>query len=208
MNLGILRWGFRIFGLLQYCFRNTLRFVFIFSGTNALNLDAGDALSVHFDEREGKIEGLEAFAGVRNETQLVEYETAHSGVSGIFGQGDVVLRVEIAHIQGGVKNQSSVRQRERAFDNVKFVVNLSHHLFEDVLDGDEAEDAAEFVHHESHADAACAQLEEQLAGRLSLGDNEHFPPDAAQIERGPRGSFLVAGCRIRKNPNTGLQLDK
>src|SRR5260370_11417553 len=172
-------------GLLEYCFGNSLWLVFIFGGADALNLDAGNAFSVHFDDRETKIAVLEAFAALGNKTQLVEYETAHSGVSGIFGQGDVVLRVEIAHIQGCVKNQRTIRQRERAFDNVKFIVNLSHHLFEDLLDGDEAEDAAEFVHHQSHADVTRAQLEEQLAGRLSLGHNEHFAQAAAEIEREP-----------------------
>src|SRR5229473_1606897 len=201
MNLGILPRGFRIFGWLQHGFRNPLRLAFIFSGTNALNLDAGDALAVHFHDREAKIAVLEAFAALGNEAQLVENETTHGGVSRVFRQSDVVLGVEITDIERGVKDQGSIRESERALDNVKFVVNFSHHLFEDVFNGDQPEDAAEFVHHQGHADAASAQFEKQLAGRLGLGDDEHFAQNAAQIERGWREILLEPAFAIEKDPN-------
>src|SRR6266481_2231227 len=138
--LGILPRGFRIPGRLEHDFGNARRFSLIFSGTNALNLDAGDALTVHFHDREAKIAVLEAFAALGNEAQLVENETTHGGVSRVFRQSDVVLRVEITHIERGVKDQGSIRESERALDNVKFVVNLSHHLFEDVFDGDQPDE--------------------------------------------------------------------
>src|SRR5260370_42307173 len=94
---------------------------------------------------------LEALAAFGNEPQLVEDETAHGGVSRALRQSNVVLHVEIAHIQCGVEDQSAVRKSKRLLDNVKFVVNLSHHLLKDVFDGDYAQQAAECVHDEGHA---------------------------------------------------------
>ncbi len=100
---------------------------------------------------------------------MVEDETTHGRVSRIVRQADVVLRVQVAHIQGGIKNQRAVREREWPLDNVKLVVNLSHHLFEDIFHGYQPEDAAKFVHHQGHANVMGAQLEKQFAGGLGLG---------------------------------------
>ena len=55
---------------------------------------------------------------------------------------------------------------ERPLDDVELVVNLADHLFENVLERDQAENAAEFVDDHGEADAARAKFKKQLAGRL------------------------------------------
>src|SRR6266568_8981504 len=119
--LGILPRRFRVSGRLQHGLRNARRFTLIFSGTNALNLHAGDALTVHFHDREAEIAVLEAFAALGNKPQLIKDKATDSGVSRVLRQSDIVLRVEVAHVQRSVEDQGSIRKREGALDNVKFV---------------------------------------------------------------------------------------
>ena len=45
-------------------------------------------------------------------------QNPHGGISGIFREGDVVLGVEVTYVQGGVENDSAIRQREGLFYNV------------------------------------------------------------------------------------------
>src|SRR4029077_16673391 len=148
-------------------------------GRDALNLYAGDALAVHFDNRETMISELKAFAAARNETELVEDETADRGIRGIFRKGDVVLRVEIADVQRGIENDGAIGERERALDNVKFIVNFSYDLLEDVFQCDQAQNAAEFIDHDGQADVTRSQLQQQLARGFGLWDDEHFAQHAA-----------------------------
>src|SRR5260370_10977433 len=100
---------FRILGRLQNGLGDSLCFALVFSWANALNLYSCDALSVHFDHREAEIAILEAFSSLRDEAQLVEDKTTHGRVSGVFGQSDVVLCVEVADVQGGVKYACAIR---------------------------------------------------------------------------------------------------
>src|SRR5206468_10953407 len=108
---------------------------------------------------------IKPLAALRNEAKLIENETADGGVSWILGQRDVVLRVEVAHVEGSVKNHRPVRKRERLFHHVKLVVNFANHLFDDIFDGHQAENAAEFVDDHGQTDAARAQFEK--IGRAS-----------------------------------------
>src|SRR5882672_485379 len=106
--------------------------------TGALNFHAGDALAVHLDDAKAKVAILKAFAAARNKAELVENETAYGRVGGIFGKRDVVLGIEIADIQSSVEDNSAIRKREWALDNVELVVNFSDDLFEDVFQGNQA----------------------------------------------------------------------
>src|SRR5260370_2573366 len=102
-------------------------------GARALNFYAGDALAVHFDDREAVVSVLKTFAAARNEAELVENETTHRGIGGIFRKRDVVLGIEVADIQRRIENDSAIGEGKRALHDVKFVVNFSHDLLQDVL---------------------------------------------------------------------------
>ena len=141
---------------------------------DALNLDTGDALAVHLDDREAIVSVLKTFAAARNEAELVENEPTNRGIRGILRERDVVLRVEVADIQRRIENDGAIGEGKRALDDVKFVVNLPHDLLEDVFQGDQAEYAAEFIDHDGQADVTRAQLQKQLARGLCLRDDEHL----------------------------------
>src|SRR5215472_1431090 len=212
-TLGVSGGGFWGFGQLEhgigggrglsvrFSFRFSVGCCFGFRRANTLNLHSGHALAIHFDDGKAQVAIVKTFATFGDEAELIEYEAADGGVRGVFGQGDVVLRVEVANVGSGVKNHRPIGQRERLFLNVKLVVNLSDHLLDDVLDGHETEDAAEFVHNHSHADASRAKLEEQLTGGLGLGDNENFTQDAPQIKRWRSEIFFKAAVAVEKNPH-------
>ena len=136
------------------------------------------------DDGEAIVGVVEAFAATGDETKLGEDEAAESGVGGVVGELDGVLRGEVADVERGVKDDRAVGESLGALDDVKFVVNLADHLLEDVFDGDEAEDAAELVHDHGQTDTARTKLEKELAGELALGDDEDFAKDAAEAEVG------------------------
>ena len=96
-------------------------------------------------------------------SELVQHESADGGVRGIFRQRDVVLRVQVANVQRGVKNDRTIGQGQWPLDHVEFVVNLADHLFDDVFQSDQPEDTAEFIDNHGHANVARAKLLEQLA---------------------------------------------
>ena len=87
---------------------------------------------------------------------MIEDESANGGVSGIFREGDVVLRVEVADIQCGVEDDGAVGEGERALDDVEFIMDFADELLEEIFHSDEAEDAAELVDDNGHADVAVA----------------------------------------------------
>src|SRR5882672_4977635 len=165
----------RRIGLRGFCGANGLRFVCGRRGnlggtigrrrTGALNFYAGDALAVHLDDAKAKVAILKTFASARNEAELIEDEAAHRCVGGILGKRDVVLGIEIADIQSSVENDSAIRKREWALDYIELVVNFSDYLFENIFQGDQAKDAAEFVYYNGQAHMVCAQLHEQFARR-------------------------------------------
>ena len=106
-DLGLFPRGFRICRRLQYCF---LRPAFILRWTNALNLHARHALSVHFHNGETKIAVLKAFSAFWNKPQLVEDETSDCRVGRVFRYGDVVLCIQVTHVERGVKDERAIRQ--------------------------------------------------------------------------------------------------
>src|SRR4029077_12163986 len=128
--------------------------------TDALNLYASDSFAVHLDHAKAIVAILKAFASARNETQLIEDETAHSGIGGILGKRDVVLGVQVANVQSGVENDRAIRESKWALDDIELVVNFANDLLENVFQGDQAENAAEFVHHDGQADVVGAQLDQ------------------------------------------------
>src|SRR5206468_10552781 len=160
---------------------------------------ARHAAAVHFDDGETEIFVIETLATLWNETKMVEHEAADGGVSGIFRQGDVVLGIEVAHVERGVKDDGTIREGERTLDDVKLVMNLADQLLQDIFQGDEAEDAAELVDDHGHADVAGAQFQEKFAGGLGLWNDEHFANDATQIERLRGDGFFVAPLAIEQD---------
>src|SRR5260370_12357784 len=118
---------------------------------------------MRFDDGKAKIAKIKTFPAFGNEAELIEHKTADGGVSRIFGQGDVVLGVQVADVQCGVKNHGAISKGKRFFLNVKFVVNFADHLFHDVFHDHEAKNAAEFIYDHSHADPAHATLQNPLA---------------------------------------------
>src|SRR5208282_3183129 len=91
-----------------------------------LNLDAGYSTSIHLDDGKAVTAKFETFASAGDEPELIHHETADRGISGIFGQRDVVLIVEVAHVKGRVENNSAVGKGKRLFDNVEFVVDFAY----------------------------------------------------------------------------------
>src|SRR5262249_38676457 len=58
------------------------------------NLAARDPAAALFDDGKTKAAVFETFAATRDEAELVHHKAADGGVSGVFGEGDVVLGVE------------------------------------------------------------------------------------------------------------------
>ena len=61
-------------------------------------------------------------------------------------------------------------------------MNLADYLLQDVFQGDQTENAAEFVDHDGQADVTGAQFLQQLARGLCLRDDEHLAQNPAQIK--------------------------
>ena len=70
-------------------------------------------LAIHFHHREPVAAKIKAFAAARNEAKLIENEAADRSVSGIIGKCDVVLCIQIANIERGVKHNGAVRKVSR-----------------------------------------------------------------------------------------------
>src|SRR6202042_3027578 len=100
---------------------------------NALDFHARDAPAIHFDDGEAKSAVLKIFSATGDEAELIEHEAAARRVSRILRQRDVVLRVEIAHIQRRVEDNRAVCQFLRSLDDVELVVNFADDLFENIF---------------------------------------------------------------------------
>src|SRR3984893_11065713 len=150
---------------------------------NTLDLNACHTLAVHFRNSKTPAAVFESLASFGNKSQLRQNESSYRGISWVFRQRNVVLRVQIAHIQRGIENNRAIRQCQRLLDYVKFVMNLTHHLFENVLQGNQSKNAAKFVYDHGHPDMACTKLGEQFAGRFGLRHDQYFSQHPPQIER-------------------------
>src|SRR5271154_7216773 len=165
-----------------------------------LDFYAGHAFAVHFHDGKPRIAEIETFAAFGNKAELIEHETADSSVSRIFRNGDVVLRFEVANIEGGVENHRAVGERERALHDIEFVVNFANHLFEDIFEGDETEDAAELVNHYGQSDVVRAQLKKEFARGLGFRNDQHLTQHAAQSKRWRGLAFFESAFAIEKRP--------
>src|SRR5262249_5425379 len=149
---------------------------------------------------EAEILVVKTLSSLRDEPEVVEHESAHGRVGRIFRQGDVVLGVEVADVESRVEDDGAVGKGKGAFDDVELVVNLADQLFKNVFEGDQAEEAAEFVDHHGYARVPRAQLEKQLAGRLGFRNDQHFTQDTAEVERLRRDGFFMAAFAVEQNP--------
>jgi len=131
---------------------------------------------------------------------MVENETTHGGVSRVFRQSDVVLRVEIAHVQCSVKDQSAIRESEGRSITSNFVVN-SPTICSRMSSMVTSRGCCRIIHTMSCLYATGAQLEKQFAGRLGLGDDEDFAQNARKSTAGARDSPR-AGVAIEKDPQS------
>ena len=116
-----------------------------------LNFDARDAAAIHFDDRETKAAVFETFTATRDEAELVHHKASDGGVGGVFGEGDVVLSVEVADAECRIEHDGAIGEGQRLFDDVELVVNLTDKLLEKIFRGNETENAAELV--DDHGDA-------------------------------------------------------
>src|ERR1700733_6076414 len=163
---------------------------------------------VHFHYGEAIAIGLKAFAASGDKAQAREDETADRFVGGIFGEDDVVARGEFADFDGGIEDHAAVGKGQRAFDDVEFIVNFADHLLEDVFEGGEAEDAAEFVYDHGEAGAAGAEFEEELADGLGLRDDQRVAENGAQIKFGERLMIFGAARAIEEDPDHVFDVDE
>ena len=98
---------------------------------------------------------------------------------------DFVLRLEIAQADGSVEDHGHLRARAddlRRLHDVELIVNFADHLFEHVLQRNQAQDAAKFVHDHGQADAAGAHFDQQFAGELALRNDQQLAQEAPQVE--------------------------
>ncbi len=146
------------------------------------NLHASDAAAVHFGDRKAEAGVFEAFPAARNEAEPAQDESADGRVAGIFRQGDAVLRVEVADVERSIEDHRAIGQSQRMLDDVELIVDFADHLFEDILEGHQAENAAKLVHNKRQAGPPCAQLAEKLAGRLGFGNDQDFAQEPPEVE--------------------------
>lgn len=124
-----------------------------------MNFDLGHAAAVHLNDSEAITAEVETFAATRDEAELGENESANGGIGRVVRKLDIVLGSQIANIEGSVKDDGAIGEGLGVLDDVKLIVDLTHHLLDDVFDSNQAEDTAEFVHDHGQADAARAKLE-------------------------------------------------
>src|SRR5438445_13699113 len=75
-------------------------------GDQALQFDARHSPALHLQNRKAITSKNKTFASARNEAEVREAETAQGRISGIFGELDLVLRLEIAKAYGSINNHS------------------------------------------------------------------------------------------------------
>src|SRR5258707_11132669 len=82
------------FGQLEHSIGGVCGRAISFWRAHTLNLDARDALTIHFNDGEAKIAKVKTLSALGNETELIEDKTADGGISGILRQGDVGLCIQ------------------------------------------------------------------------------------------------------------------
>ena len=115
-----------------------------------LDFYARDSAAVHFHDREPKIAEVKTFTAFGDKSELIEHKATDRGVGGVLRQSDVVLCVQVANAERGVKDDRAIRKRERPLDDVELIVNFADKLLEDVFHRDQSKNAAELVHHNRH----------------------------------------------------------
>ena len=175
-----------------------------------LNLDARHAPAVHFHHGEAISFEVKTFSTAGNESELRENESSRGGVGRIFRQQDVVLRFEIAEAERCVENHGRVRalpDDERLLHHIEFIVNFADQLFQDVLQRDQSQDGAEFVHDHRHPTVARAQLEQQFVRGFALRHDDDFVQHPPQVELGRRPAFLGAALPVEQYPHDILDVN-
>src|SRR5580704_19051703 len=104
LGLEIRRSGFPTFSRFLGAHSGFHRSLLFGCRAHALNFYTSDSAAVHFDDGESKLPIFKPFAAARNETELIQNESANGRISGVFRQRDVVLRIQITDVQGCVKN--------------------------------------------------------------------------------------------------------
>src|SRR5438045_6526470 len=83
---------------LRLLFRSFMRQASLGGRANALDLNAGNTLAIHFDDREPKTSVLKTLTALGNKAKLVQHEAADGSVGRVLRQSDVVLGVEVANV--------------------------------------------------------------------------------------------------------------
>src|SRR5580698_10753277 len=107
---GLLRFrrrGFRC-ALRRLGARRSFRGLLFIRRPHSLEFHACNTPAVHFDNGKSKLTVLKTFSPARNKAQLRQDESANGRVRWIFGQRNVVLRIQIAHVKGGVENHRTI----------------------------------------------------------------------------------------------------
>src|SRR5215467_4903384 len=180
-----------------------------FTGSrNTFYLDPRHPFAVHFGDGESQIPKPETLTALGDESELIQHKPAHSGIGRVFRQGNAILRVQIPHIQGSVKDHRTIGQRQRLLYHIKLVVNLADHLFQHILERYQAQQTSELVHHHRHPCVVFLELLQQLSGRLGFRRDEHFPQNPPQIKGLQRHAFLDPPLPILQNPQHILYVHK
>lgn len=173
-----------------------------------LDFDARNAAPIHFHYGEAVTFGFEAFSATRNKTEPIENEAADGFVAGIVGEYDVVTGSELANFERGVEDHGPVGKRERPFNDIELIMNFADHLFEDVFERGEAEDAAEFVDYHGEAGATRAKFDEQIAGGFCFGHDEHVAQERAEAKFGGGQALFGTAGAIQEDPDEVFDVDE
>src|SRR5690348_1193789 len=168
-------------------------------GFQAFDFYAGNSAAFDFHYGEAVAVVFETFAAARQKSEVGEHEAGERFVRGIFGELDVKF-VEVMNFERGVENHGAVDESERAFNDVELIVNFADHLFENVFEGDEAENGAEFVDDHGEAAAMRAEFDEKFDGGLGFGNDEDFAKHVAKLKFDGRLVLFGFARAIEQDP--------
>src|SRR5262249_11041259 len=126
--------------------------------TVAIHLQYSETASLVFQRR----------AHLRNLSEAEEQESRERFEACIGRQFDAVIGFQIADARGAVELDTVDLRLARLDLLVMLVFDAAHELFEDVLDGDQSGDGAEFIDDQRHMRVTLAKLFEQLGNRFGF----------------------------------------
>src|SRR6056297_2995508 len=146
------------------------------------HLDLLDPVFLHPADGEAYAVGLALVALLGDPLQQVQQE-AGQGVDMLLGQGQAEAAVNVAQGRAAVDHEHArLEGPDQGVLEIVFVLDLADDLLDDVLEGDDALDAAVFVHDNREVDLLAAEGLQQRFHRLGFRHEIGRPRDVAHGE--------------------------